>query len=293
MDRTDAPAAKGIGGAVSARTPMRRRGGSVPRGPAGGEGEGRGVADASARRAAGFGAARGAGFGDLAGACSGGLVPPPRAGGGRAPARCRGCPRGPELQLAPDPRPAHALGELLNKRSDELQLEAAPRSGGDPGLRGRARGCPPGRAGPLTPLLEAAWLAQRGVARARGVAPAAWARAEALGPRTCAGVRRTTGIEGRLGRVWQRSVPDSGIKRCHTPRGPTPQCRRSLRPGYSQRKKRTAKNRPAAAQAATTSAAVAASPPPPTMASDSPSIRCFSGSASAIALSASGRSSAE
>jgi hypothetical protein len=35
------------------------------------------------------------------------------------------------------------------------------------------------------------------------------------------------------------------------------------------------------------------SDPPPTIASESPSIRCFSGSASATAFSASGRSSAE
>jgi hypothetical protein len=247
MDRTDAAPDPGGGGAVSARPGVRRRRGSLPRRAAVTEGEGRAVADSCARRAARIGPARGAWARGVASARSRGVVPaagPSR--GGAAPGRRRG-PRGPELQLAADPRPAHTMGELLHERGDELQLAAAAGAARDPRLRGGARGGPPRHPGPLRAVLEAAGIALRAVARARAVAAPPRARAAAL-------VRA---------------------------------------PGYSQRKKRTARNSPAAAQAATTSTAVAVSPPPPTIASERPSIRCFSGSASAIAFSASGRSSAE
>ena len=53
------------------------------------------------------------------------------------------------LRPAHDPRPAHPLGQLLLERRDELQLAAAAGAGGDPRLRGRARGGPPRGPRPL------------------------------------------------------------------------------------------------------------------------------------------------
>ena len=174
-----------------------------------------------------------------------GLVPAPGADRGRAARWTRPWrARAEATTTASDPRPAHALGELLHERRDELQLAAAARAGRDPRLRGRARGGAPRRAGPLAALLAPAGLALPALARARGAGCAG------------TGTRCVCGV-------------------------------------HSQRKKRTARKSAATAHAATTSAAVPASPPPPTIAAERPSIRCFSGSASATAFSASGRSSAE
>ena len=174
-----------------------------------------------------------------------GLVPAAGADRGGAAARRRRGARRARATSASDPRPAHALGELLHERGDELQLAAAAGAGRDPRLRGRARGGPPRRAGPLAALLAPAGLALPRLARARGAGCAA------------------TGTPCGLAR-------------------------------YSQRKKRTARNSPAAAQRGHHErGACRCRRPRPRSPAESPSIRCFSGSASAIALSASGRSSAE
>ena len=100
------------------------------------------------------------------------LVPAPRADRGGAAARRRRGARGAQLHDAPDPRPAHPLGELLHERRDELQLAAAARAGRDPRLRGRARGGPPRRAGPLAALLAPAGraLPRAGASTRRGCA---------------------------------------------------------------------------------------------------------------------------
>ena len=68
--------------------------------------------------------------------------------------RRRHPPRRHELHEAHDPLAAHPLGQLLVARRDELQLAPAARAGGDPRLRGRARGRPPRGDGPLAALLE-------------------------------------------------------------------------------------------------------------------------------------------
>ena len=65
---------------------------------------------------------------------------------------CRDRPRRHELDAAVDPGPAHALGELLAGRRDELQLAPAARAGRDPRLRRRARGRAPRGARPLAAL---------------------------------------------------------------------------------------------------------------------------------------------
>ena len=196
MDRADAPPDQGVGGAVPARSGGRWRAGSLPRRTACAEGQGRAVTDPPARRSARIRAPRGAGAGRVTRARARGLVPQASACRGGAAARRGGGPRGPELPLAADPRPADALGELLDERCDELQLEAAAGAGRDPRLRGRARGGPPGRAGPLASVLEAARVALAPVARARGVAAAARARAAAVVPRPGCGPRPTTAVKG-------------------------------------------------------------------------------------------------
>src|SRR5215210_2423287 len=183
MDRTDAPPAKGFGAAVSTRPGVRWRGGSVPRRAALAGGPDRAVEEPRPRGAARLWAACGAGPGHSARGCARGVVPAQGACGDRPEARGGAGTGGTRLQDAPDPRAAHPLGELLDHRRDELQLEAADGSGRDPRLRGRARGRPPGRTGPLAALLEPRGLTLPAVARTRALAAFAWAR---LAPRTAA-----------------------------------------------------------------------------------------------------------
>src|SRR5260370_1345652 len=71
------------------------------------------------------------------------------------------------LQRPDDPRPAHALGELLARGRDELQLAPAARPGGRARIRRLARGLPPRGAGSLAPLLVAARHALAQLPRAR------------------------------------------------------------------------------------------------------------------------------
>ena len=89
---------------------------------------------------------------------------------------------GRSYDAASDPRPAHALGQLLHERRDELQLAAAARAGRDPRLRRRARGGAPRRAGPLAALLAPAGLTLPRLARARGLAAPARPCSAALLP---------------------------------------------------------------------------------------------------------------
>src|SRR6185503_9792118 len=156
MDRADATPNEGIGHPVSASAPLRRRRGSISGGAPVGAGAPRALADARARVAAGLGADREAGAAQRAPGGARGVVPAPGSPRGGAAARRRRGARGAKLLPASDPRPAHALGELLHERGDELQLAAAAGAGRDPRLRRRARGGPPRRAGPLAPVLGAA-----------------------------------------------------------------------------------------------------------------------------------------
>src|SRR4051812_8909887 len=76
------------------------------------------------------------------------------------------------VQAAVHPRPADALGELLVKRRDELQLAAAARAGGGRGLRRGARGGAPRGARPLQALLAPRRPALPALPRARALAAA-------------------------------------------------------------------------------------------------------------------------
>jgi hypothetical protein len=170
-ERVPAPAARGRGrAAVSRRAP----------GAAGARG---GEPDARARGPSWRRAARGAGARGRAHGRPRGLVPAPRPRGGRRAAGRGGRQGWHQLQRAPDPWPAHALGELLLERGDELQLALAARAGRDPRLRGGARGRPPRGPRPLAPLLEAARLTQPGLAGARALAAAPRPHSEAVAPR--------------------------------------------------------------------------------------------------------------
>ena len=73
------------------------------------------------------------------------LVPARGARRDRAAARRRLRAGGELVHDADDPRPAHALGELLAERRDELQLAAAARARAGARLRRLARGLPPAR----------------------------------------------------------------------------------------------------------------------------------------------------
>ena len=98
------------------------------------------------------------------------LVPPPRAGRDRAAAGRGDRARRHGVRGADDPRAAHALGELLGARRDELQLAAAAGARAGARLRRLARGLPPRGPGPLPALLALLERALPGLPRARGLA---------------------------------------------------------------------------------------------------------------------------
>ena len=172
MDRADAPPDARVGGGFPARAAVRRRRGSVPRGAAVAAGAGGAVALARARVAARLRAAREARTRRTRCATRSRPGTGARRGSRWRRGSTRPWPAPGGATTAADPRPAHALGELLHERCDELQLAAAAGAAGDPRLRRRARGGPPGRAGPLTALLAPAGLTLPALARARGVAAA-------------------------------------------------------------------------------------------------------------------------
>src|SRR4051794_30509158 len=125
MDRADAPPDAGVRGRISTRPAMRRRRAAVPGRAALAAGAGGAVAVARACGPARFGADGEARPRECAPGRPGDLVPPAGARGGGAAARRRSGPLRAELRAAADQGPAHALGELLHERSDELQLAAA------------------------------------------------------------------------------------------------------------------------------------------------------------------------
>ena len=84
------------------------------------------------------------------------LLPPGRPRGDRRAARRGDRARRHDVPRADDPRAAHALGVVLVRRRDVVQLAAAARAARDRRLRGRARGLPPRGDGPLAALLGAA-----------------------------------------------------------------------------------------------------------------------------------------
>src|ERR1700684_3096437 len=86
----------------------------------------------------------------------------------------------PVLRAAHDPSAAHALGELLTRPRDELQLAAAARTARGARLRRLARGLPPAGDGPLAAVLGAAGAVVPGLSRALGVAAAPRPDARAL-----------------------------------------------------------------------------------------------------------------
>ena len=98
--------------------------------------------------------------------------------------------RGHALQGPDDPRPAHALGVVLLRRRDVVQLAAAARARGRPRLRDRARGLPPRGDGPLAALLGAARVARARLARPRGLAAPLRLDARASEPAPAAARRR-------------------------------------------------------------------------------------------------------
>src|SRR5215211_521847 len=204
MDRADAAPDARVGGAVPTGTPVRRRRGFVSRRAPVAGGPGRAVEDPGSRVPERFRADREAGPGDAAALGARGLVSAPRPDRGGAAARRGGGAGRPRLSLASDPRPADALGELLDERGDELQLAAAARACRDRRLRGRARGGAPRRAGPLAAILAADGVTLPRVARARGMAAPPWPRAAALAPPRVPS--QTTALRGGSGRRLRASV---------------------------------------------------------------------------------------
>src|ERR1700677_2553071 len=86
----------------------------------------------------------------------------------------------PVLHAAHDPSAAHALGELLTLRRDELQLAAAARTARGARLRRLARGLSSAGDGSLAAVLGAAGAVVPGLSRAVGLAAAPRPDARAL-----------------------------------------------------------------------------------------------------------------
>src|ERR1700761_7398885 len=96
---------------------------------------------------------------------------------------------GARLRGTDHPRPAHALGELLGRAGDVIQLAAAAGACRGARLRGLARGLSPAGDGPLAPVLVAARAVLPGLPRSQGLAAEQRADARAVAGPAQAAVR--------------------------------------------------------------------------------------------------------
>ena len=165
-------------------------------------------------------------------------------GARRAPRSSRGSTRpsrrvGSGLHAADDPRPAHALGVVLDDGRDGVQLAAAARPRGGPRLRRLARGLPPRGDGPLAALLGAARAARARATREPRAGCAA-ARRRSRCERAAAGRRRrphrVDPVRGRAARCPRRARSSTRAQPSRSPRAAARSPRRTSRSSPGRRR---------------------------------------------------------